>query len=324
MKRIFNSLKELQGFLALWGSQSLSSLGSSMTSFALIIWAYGQSGSALTTALLSVCSYTPYVLLSVFAGVAGDRLSKKRTMLVCDSTAAITTCLVWLLMISGRLAIWHLYVINAVSGVMNALQQPASEVTVTMLTPAKYYQRVGGLRAFSNSLVTLLAPVLATAVLGFWGIGAVIFFDLASFLFAFVTLVCFIRMDESSLAAGRADRESFLASAGQGIGFLRANRGILGLILFLGSLGTLFWRACLESDPVLRQHDHTVHDERNTAIRGKASAKTLEILRVVLMAAVVWAAAGDSSRQLAVLLFGILLLLSGVEFGCTLYYRRKM
>ena len=98
----------------------------------------------------------------------------------------------------------------------------------------------------------------------------------------------------------------------------------VGLILFLGSLGTLFWRACLESDPVLRQHDHTVHDERNTAIRGKASAKTLEILRVVLMAAVVWAAAGDSSRQLAVLLFGILLLLSGVEFGCTLYYRRKI
>ena len=98
----------------------------------------------------------------------------------------------------------------------------------------------------------------------------------------------------------------------------------VGLILFLGSLGTLFWRACLESDPVLRQHDHTVHDERNTAIRGKASAKMLEILRVGLMAGVVWAAAEDSSRQLAVLLFGILLLLSGVEVGCTLYYRRKM
>ena len=42
------------------------------------------------------------------------------------------------------------------------------------------------------------------------------------------------------------------------------------------------------------------------------------------MAGVVWAAAWDSSRHLAVLLFGILLLLSGVEFGRTLYYRRKM
>ena len=98
----------------------------------------------------------------------------------------------------------------------------------------------------------------------------------------------------------------------------------VGLILFLGSLGTLFWRACLESDPVLRQHDHMVHDERNTAIRGKASAKTLEILRVMLMAAVVWTAAWDTSRRLSVLLLGILLLLSGVEFGCALYCRRKM
>lgn len=41
------------------------------------------------------------------------------------------------------------------------------------------------------------------------------------------------------------------------------------------------------------------------------------------MAAVVWTAAWDTSRRLSVLL-GILLLLSGVEFGCTLYYRRKM
>ena len=59
-------------------------------------------------------------------------------------------------------------------------------------------------------------------------------------------------------------------------------------------------------------------------LQDAPSAKTLEILRVGLMAGVVWAAAWDSSRQLAVLLFGILLLMSTVEIGCTLYYRRKM
>lgn len=98
----------------------------------------------------------------------------------------------------------------------------------------------------------------------------------------------------------------------------------VGLVLFLGSLGALFWHACLESDPVLRQHQNEVHDERNTAIRGKASAKTLEILRAGLMAGTIWTAAWDTSRHLSVLLFGILLLVGGVEFGCTLYYRRKM
>lgn len=35
-------------FLRLWSTQTFSVLGSSMTSFALVIWAYEQSGSALT------------------------------------------------------------------------------------------------------------------------------------------------------------------------------------------------------------------------------------------------------------------------------------
>ena len=48
-----------------------------MTSFALVIWAYEQSGSALSTALLSICSYAPYVLLSIFAGALSDRWKQK-------------------------------------------------------------------------------------------------------------------------------------------------------------------------------------------------------------------------------------------------------
>ncbi|WP_418270108.1 hypothetical protein [Hominenteromicrobium sp.] len=62
-----------------------SALGSAMTSFALVIWAYEQSGSALSTALLSICSYAPYVLLSIFAGALSDRWNKKATMLICDA-----------------------------------------------------------------------------------------------------------------------------------------------------------------------------------------------------------------------------------------------
>ena len=78
-------------FFIVWSTQNLSILGSSMTSFALVIWSYQQKGSALTTALLSVCSYAPYVLLSIFAGTLGDRWDKRRTMAVCDSLAGLTT-----------------------------------------------------------------------------------------------------------------------------------------------------------------------------------------------------------------------------------------
>lgn len=102
-KQIFQGL---HNFILLWATQGLSTLGSSMTSYALIIWAYEQEGSALTTALLSVSSYAPYVLLSIFAGALSDRWDKKRTMLVCDTLAALSTIAVLMLLLSGNLRIW--------------------------------------------------------------------------------------------------------------------------------------------------------------------------------------------------------------------------
>ena len=80
--------KQLKPYLLLWGTQTLSALGSGMTSYALVLWLYLRTGSALQTALLSVCSYAPYVVMSVFAGALSDRWDKKRTMLVCDTLAA--------------------------------------------------------------------------------------------------------------------------------------------------------------------------------------------------------------------------------------------
>ena len=74
----FESLRELRTFLLLFTTQALSSLGSAMTSYALVIWAYQQSGSALSTALLTVSSYAPYVVFSLFCGALVDRLDTRR------------------------------------------------------------------------------------------------------------------------------------------------------------------------------------------------------------------------------------------------------
>ena len=99
----------MRDFTILWATQTLSALGSAMTSFALVLWSYGQSGSAVVTALLSVSSYAPYVLMSLFAGALIDRLDKKRVMLICDLFAALTTLAVLALLRAGRLEICLLY-----------------------------------------------------------------------------------------------------------------------------------------------------------------------------------------------------------------------
>ena len=183
-----HTLCEMRPFLLLWVTQAFSGLGSAVTSYALVVWSYTQEGSALVTAGLMISSYAPYVLCSIFAGALSDRWDKRRTMLVCDALAALTTLCTYVLLKTELLEIWHLYVLNALNGLMNTVQQPASEVATTALLPRRHYQRVGGLRYLSSSLNSILNPVIATAMLTLLGMDAVILFDLFTFSVAFVAL----------------------------------------------------------------------------------------------------------------------------------------
>ncbi|MCM1297344.1 MAG: MFS transporter [Muribaculaceae bacterium] len=225
---------QLKPYLLLWSTQTLSALGSGMTGYALVLWLYLRTGSALQTALLSVCTYAPYVLMSVFAGALSDRWSKKRTMLVCDLLAAASTVAVLALIVTDAMRPWHLYLLNALNGLMNTVQQPAAEVAATLLVPRELYQKTSGLRSFSQSLNSILTPVLATALFAFAGIGWVIAADLITFGAAFLTLWLLIDIPENG--AEERSRETLLASAGEGLGWLRRNPLILTLILFLAAI----------------------------------------------------------------------------------------
>jgi len=225
-------LRDMRGFLTLCVTQGFSALGSAMTGYALIVWSYQQEGSALVTALLTVCSYAPYVLMSILAGALTDRWDKKRTLLVCDALAALCTISVLVLLKCDALEIWHLYVLNALNGLMNTVQQPASDVTVTLLTPKEHYQQASAVQSFLNSVNNLLTPALATAVLTLAGLEAVILFDLATFAAAFVSLLC-LKIPQAPQSDGK---KNVLAEARGGLRWLGEHRGILHLILFLAAI----------------------------------------------------------------------------------------
>ena len=225
---------ELKDFYLLWITQGLSQLGSAMTAFALTLWLYEKTGSALSTAALQICTYAPYVIMSIFAGALTDRFDKKKTMLVCDALAALSTVLVLFLYRTGTLNIWHLYAVNAVSGLMNTVQSPASEVAYTLIVPKEYYQKTSGLQSLTRSLVSIGNPLLAAAVYGIGGLDAVIMIDLTAFAIAFITLAFLVRIPAVTAASGTG--KSVLALAGEGLGFLRKNPLILHVILFMSGV----------------------------------------------------------------------------------------
>ena len=225
-------------FLVLWSSQAVSSLGTAMTGYALILWVYAQKGTATSIALLSLCTFAPSILLSFAAGTLADKWDKRRTMLVSDLIAAAATAAVMILYSNEALLIWHLYLINILLSIAGAFQNPASYVAVSLLVPKEQYHRVSGLQGFSGSLIQILAPVLATTMLTFSGLKAVLLTDLFSFAFAFLPLLFYIRIPDMAVEK-KQKGIPFVRRSTEGINFLRSHKILARLILYMALINLL-------------------------------------------------------------------------------------
>ena len=222
-----NIFTSLRGFLMLWGSQSISSLGTAMTEYALVVWSYAETGSASSVTLLTLSTFVPTILFRFLAGAIADRWDKKRIMLLADFVAACGTVLVLVLYMTSALRTGHLYVINVLLSLMNAFQVPASYVATSLLVPKEHYTRTGGLQTASGALISILAPALGSVLLAFGGLTAVLAVDLLTFAVAFVTLI-FIPIPKPDLPE-EAAKEPFLQNCLSGLKYLKEHAGELGI-----------------------------------------------------------------------------------------------
>ncbi|MEM9162608.1 MAG: MFS transporter, partial [Cyanobacteria bacterium P01_F01_bin.4] len=87
----------MRTFVTIWVGQLVSTLGSYMTVFALLVWVWQITGSATTLALVTFFSQLPRILITPVAGVIVDRFARKWLMLLGDVIAAVCTVAIGLL-----------------------------------------------------------------------------------------------------------------------------------------------------------------------------------------------------------------------------------
>ncbi len=179
----------MRGFTVLWFGQVISLIGSAMTWFAFTIWAWQETGKASALAAISFFAFLPTVLFSPIAGAFVDRWNRKLIMLLSDLATAMGTLIVFLISTFGDLRVWHIYIVSILAGFFTAFQYPAYTAAVTTMVSTDEYTRAEGMMGSARALSGILAPIFAAALLGVVGLSGIMLIDLATFLFAFATLV---------------------------------------------------------------------------------------------------------------------------------------
>lgn len=222
--------KELNNFYLFMMGQFVSQFGSKLTSYGLILWSYKQSGSVLSMSLLSVCYLVPEVMLSFISGGISDRWNKKKIMLVADTIAAIFSFSIILMLFTNTLRIERLYIINVILGITDSFQNPASEVTISAIVSKENYMKTSGFQTFCNSFTGILTPIVATSLYAFCGLKVIVIIDLATFIFAFLSLMFFVRLPHK---LQREKEQSLIEQCAFGLKYLLSKKSILILILFM-------------------------------------------------------------------------------------------
>ena len=234
-------LSGMRGFTVVWFGQLISFLGTSMTQFALTIWAWEKTGEATALALVGFSFVLPYILASPFAGALVDRWNRKLVTMLSDMGSGISTLAILLLFTSGRLEVWHLYVTSAFSGAFQAFQFPAFSAAVTLMLNKEQYARANGMLSLARSASGIFAPVAAGILLPVIGIGGIMSFDVLSFVVAVGALtVIFIPQPPGVIAA--KEQPSLLEDSVFGFRYIKDRPSLLGLqsiffvVNFMGSV----------------------------------------------------------------------------------------
>jgi len=140
----FQIMIRMRTFLIIWFGQLISIIGSGLTGFGLSVWIYEQTGQALPIALNALFFNLPRVLLAPFAGAIADRYDRRSIMILADIGAAVATLGVVVMLLTGRLEVWHIYLSTILSSSFSAFQDPAYRASITMLVPKEDLARAGG------------------------------------------------------------------------------------------------------------------------------------------------------------------------------------
>ncbi|GAA3131635.1 hypothetical protein GCM10010466_22800 [Planomonospora alba] len=220
--------RNLRPFYTVAGGQLVSAVGTALSSFALGVWAYQRSGEILDLALVTMLSQIPAVLLTPLGGALADRVDRRRVMLACDAVSGLAMVALVLLMATDRLALWNVCLIVGVTSVVTAFQQPAYLAAIAQLVPKPYLPQANAIANLGFGAGNVVAPLAGGALIGVFGLSAVVAVDVATFAVGVATLLA-VRFPDRLF---HRREETFQAALTGGWRFLRRRRPLLVMALY--------------------------------------------------------------------------------------------
>lgn len=220
-------------FLLIWCGQLVSLIGSGLTSFALGVWLYQNTGSSTIFSLFYLFITLPLALLSPIAGVVVDRWDRRRIMILSDTGAALCTAVIALFLLNDHLNIALIYLATALTSIAGAFQLPAYMAALPQLVPKTLLGQANGMIQIAEAASRLIAPILAGFLLDIIHLSGIIVIDFVTFFLSLITLSLVTFPQLKIPSEEQSAPSSLWREAVEGWTYIVSRPGLLGLLIYM-------------------------------------------------------------------------------------------
>lgn len=194
-----------------------------------------MTNSPLLLALINIVQFAPALVLGLPGGVVADRVVKRNLILVTQTISGILAGIMAFLVTSGRVELWHVYLIALLFGLVDSFDLPARQAFVANMVGRDNLQNAVALNSALFNATRVVGPALAGVILAKGGTALCFALNAVSFVPVVVGLAL---MESRGHPAPGARQGSARAQLREGLRFTLATPAILLPIVLAGFVAT--------------------------------------------------------------------------------------
>jgi len=239
--RTFSALRHRNYRLFFFG-QMISQIGTWMQTTAQAWLVLELTHSALLLGLVVVLQYLPVMVFSLFGGVLADRVPKRTLLLVTQSVALVQAAILWILVVTGTVQIWHIMLLAALLGITNALDTPTRQAFVGEMVGREDLPNGIALNSSLVNIARVLGPGLGGVLIALLGVAPLFLLNTISFIAVIIGLVMIDSRTLHALPGRRTDAKKLgtFQSVREGLSYVWHMPtvllviGVIGVIVLFG------------------------------------------------------------------------------------------
>src|SRR5438309_1306558 len=236
--RAFLALRH-RNFRLFWSGQLISLTGSWMQTIGQAWLVLVLTHSAWLLGVVGALQFLPVMLLAFFGGVLADRLPKRTVLLFTQSSAMIQAFVLWILVATGGVQLWHVLIMAALLGLTNSLDMPTRQAFVVEMVGREDLPNAVALNSSLFNMARVLGPGLGGLLIAWLGVAPLFLLNAISFIAVIIGLALIDTgklFDSSYLAERRRARseQSPLQSLREGLVYVWRTPAIFLVIAVVG------------------------------------------------------------------------------------------